>query len=122
MALIKFELKEDHLKLLKHLDKWEIDASNSIFCETENKTPYGGLSLTEDVGIILYGKPDTEFDPLSPYGAEYTEEQIAEIDKLYDELPMALDIICFNLPEATEVAHYKTKWHQRNWKKYTPKT
>ena len=114
MALIKFELKEDHLKLIKHLDKWAMDESNSIFCETENKTPYGGLSLTEDVGIILYGKPDKEFDPLSPYGAEYTEEQIAEIDKLYDELPQALDIVLFHLPEATEVGHYKTKWHQSN--------
>jgi len=121
MALIKFELKDEHIKLLRHLT-WEIDITNSIYCETENETPYGGLSLIEDVGLILYGKPDGEFDPLSPYGPQYNKEQVEEIEELYYELPIALDIIGFHLPEATEVGHYKTKHHQRNWIKYTPKT
>jgi hypothetical protein len=118
MALIRFELKEEHIKLLKHLN-WEIDETNSIFSETENQTPYGGLSLIEDAGLILYGQPEGEFDPLSPYGPQYNDKQKATIVELYDELPKALDIILFN--SSFEVGHYKTRWNQRNWKKYTPK-
>jgi hypothetical protein len=120
MALIKFELKEEHIKLLKHL-RWAIDTTNSIYAETENETPYGGLSLVEDAGVILYGQPKGEFDPLSPYGPQYTEEQQNEIMSIFDELPRALDIITFHLPNATEMGHYKTKWHQRDWRKFTPK-
>jgi len=116
MALRKFELKEEHIKLIKHF-KWGIDVTNSIFAETENDTPYGGLSLIEDAGHILFGKPDGEFDPTSPYGPQYTEEQENQIKELFDELPRALDIICFHLPEAAEVGHYKTKHYVRNWRK-----
>jgi hypothetical protein len=119
MALKKFELKEEHVKLLKHL-KWGIDSTNSIFSETENKTPYGGLSLIEDAGLILYGKPEGEFDPTSPYGAQYTDEQREGIVILYDELPIALDIIHYNC--SFELGHYKKRWHTRVWKKYLPKS
>jgi len=118
MALVKFELKEEHIKLLRHF-KWAIDEDNSVFCETENKTPYGGLSLIEDAGLILFGKPNEEFDPLSAYGAQYSDEQQIEIEELYDELPMALDIINYN--RSFETGHFKTKWHTREWKKFTPK-
>ena len=120
MALLKFELKEEHFKLLKHF-KWSIDDTNAIYSETENDTPFGGLSLIEDVGLILYGKPEGGFDPTSAYGPQYTTEQTIEIIEIYDELHTALDVICFNLPNATELGHYKTKWHDINWVKYTPK-
>jgi hypothetical protein len=46
---------------------------------------------------------------------EYSEEQKAEWDKLYSELPLALDVILFN--GNFELGTYKTKWHDRNWKK-----
>ena len=118
MALIKFELKEEHIKLLKHLE-WSIDNNNSIYCETENKTPFGGLSLIEDAGLILFGKPTGEFDPLSPYGAQYTDEQKAEIETIYNDLPRAIEIILFL--GTFELGHYKRKWNQLNWKKYNPK-
>lgn len=118
MALRKFELKEEHLKLIKHL-KWAIAEDNSLFCEVENNTPYGGLSLIEDAGLILYGKPEGEFDPLSPYGATYTKEEEKVIQDLYDELPMALSVI--NYTQKFEVGHYKAKWPETFWRKYTPK-
>jgi len=119
MALLKFELKKEHLILLKHL-KWGIDESNAIFTEVENETPYGGLSLLEDVGVMLYGQPEGEFDPLSPYGPQYTEEQKLEVETLYSELPLALEII--NYTQSFEVGHHKAKYNIRNWKKYTPKS
>lgn len=122
MALIKFELKENHIKLLKHLS-WTIGEDNCIKTKTHDdgaESPYGGLSLIEDVGLILYGQPDVKFDPLSPDGAQYTEEQIEEIELLYSELKTALEIILFL--GTFEVGHYKTKWNQLNWVKYTPKS
>jgi len=119
MALIKFELKNEHLILLKHLT-WSIDETNAIYTEVENETPYGGLSLIEDVGVMLYGQPEGEFDPLSPYGPQYSEEQIADIERLYSELPIAQQII--NFLQTFELGHYKTKYNIRDWKKYTPKS
>ena len=118
MALLKFELKEEHLKLLKHFN-WSIDETNAIYSETENDTPYGGLSLVEDVGLILYGKPDGEFDPTSAYGPQYSDDQQTEIMVTYDELNTALQVILYT--QSFELGHYKTKWHDINWKKYTPK-
>jgi len=120
MSLIKFELKQEHINLLRHL-RWKIDEDNTIktLDDTDGLSPYGGLSLIEDVGLILYGQPEVEFDPLSASGAHYNEEQEAEIEKLYSELNMALEII-LSL-NTFEPGHYKTKWNQLNWKKYTPK-
>ena len=118
MAIVKFELKKGHIILLKHLT-WRIDESNALITKVENETPYGGLSLLEDVGVMLYGQPEGEFDPLSPYGPQYTEEQTLEVDKLYSELPLALEVI--NYTQSFELGHYKTKFNIRNWRKYTPK-
>jgi len=118
MAIVKFELKKEHLILLKHLT-WGLDESNAIFTIGENETPYGGLSLLEDVGVMLYGQPQGEFDPLSPYGPQYTEEQIHEVETLYSQLPLALQVI--NFTQSFELGHYKSKFNIRNWKKYTPK-
>ena len=118
MALLKFELKEEHLKLLRHF-RWSIDETNAIYSETENETPYGGLSLIEDVGLILYGKPDDPFDHTSAYGPQYSDDQQTEIMIIYDELHIALEIILYT--QAFELGHYKTKKYDINWKKYTLK-
>jgi len=112
MALIKFELKENHIKLLRYLN-WEIHDDYSIYSPTENGTPYGGLALSEDAGLIIFGKPENDFDPLSPYGAQYSKEQLKEINELYSELPRALEIILFL--KTFETGVYKTKWNVRNW-------
>ena len=119
MAIIKFELKENHIKLLKHLD-WKIGDNNGIENkEVENETPYGGLSLVEDIGLMLYGKPEGEFDPLSSYERQYSEEQIKEIEDLYSELPLALQVILYL--GTFQVGHYKKNWNQNNWREYKPK-
>ena len=115
MALTQLKLTENHIKLLKHLD-WEIDKNNSIYCKTDIDTPYGGLSLYEDIGLIIYGQPEGDFDPLSPDSPVYNDEQKAEMDELYSKLPMALEIILYL--GTFEVGLYKRKWNQKNWKKY----
>lgn len=112
MSIIKFELKEDHIKLLKHLEWNELTDTKSIVSKGEN-TPFGGFDHYEDMGIILYGRPP-EFDPFegNPFG--WTDEQKEEMDTLLTELPLALEVI-LNTQSFTP-GRYKTKFHDRHWK------
>jgi len=116
MALLKFELKEDHIKLLKNL-KWSInDVTNYIESigngDEFGESPFGGGNMIEDMYIILYGKPD-EFDILNDSIIEISESDIENMETLFSELPMALDIILYTA--SFEPGHYKTKWYDRNW-------
>lgn len=116
MALIKFELKEDHIKLIKHL-KWSMTQNNQILSrgndnEEYGESPFGGDDLFEDMDTILNGKPEN-FDPLNDEKIILNETQIAEMRDLFDELPIALDIILYT--SKFEPGHYKSKWYDRNW-------
>ena len=116
MALIKFELKEDHIKLIKHL-KWSTTQNNQILSrgndnEEYGESPFGGDDLFEDMDTILNGKPEN-FDPLNDEKIILNETQIAEMRDLFDELPIALDIILYT--SKFEPGHYKSKWYDRNW-------
>lgn len=115
---VKFELTENHIKLLQFLD-WEIKDDNTISTKIENDTPYGGLSLIDDIGLILYGKPDGDFDPLSPYGPQYSDEQKKSVVKIYSELNTALEIIHFL--RTFETGTYKRKWNVKNWSRVSSK-
>jgi len=97
MSVIVFELKEDHLKLLRHL-RWSLNDKNFIISTedaSEDPAPFGANNLYEGIDLILNGKP-ADFDPLNTEEIEvYTAEQKAHMDKLYSELPTALDIVVF---------------------------
>lgn len=122
MALLKFELTEDHLKLLKNL-KWSING-NTNYIESigsgdeHGVSPFGGDDIIEDMYLILQGKPK-DFDPVNDDVYYISEEYISELKQLFSELPTAMDIIMFT--GKFEVGHYKTKWYDRNWIKFTPK-
>lgn len=121
MALIKFELKEDHIKLLKHL-RWSI-ASDQLVSRGADKeeygdSPFGGDDLIEDLNTILNGKPDN-FDPLNDEGIVVSEDEKVRMLELFYELSTALDIILYT--GSFEPGHYKSKWYDRNWIKFTPK-
>ena len=118
MALIKFELTDKHLILLKHLD-WETITDDKIATSIEEgaTTPFGGINLIEDIGVMLFGKPEGDFDPTSPYGPQYTDEQKDEIKLLFSQLPTALEIVLFL--QTFEAGFYKRKWRVKNWKKIT---
>lgn len=121
MALLKFELKEDHIKLLKHL-RWSISSdqlvSRGADKEEYGDSPFGGDDLVEDLNTILNGKPDN-FDPLNDVGIEISEDEKVRMLEIYYELPTALDVILYS--GSFELGHYKTKWYDRNWVKFTPK-
>ena len=118
MSVIKFELKEEHIKLLKFL-RWSVNKNNIISGVADEgddiAPPFGEVNLYEAIDLILNGKP-VGIDPLTHEEfPEYSTEQKAEWDKLYAELPIALDVILFN--GSFELVQYKTRFHDRNWKK-----
>lgn len=119
MSIVTLEIKEDHLKLLKHL-RWSLKdniVSGVGHDGEEDIPPFGENNLYDAIDIILHGVPE-DFDPFNTEDIkEYSEEQKAEWDKLYSELPIALDIILFN--GHFELGTYKTKFHFRDWKKIT---
>jgi hypothetical protein len=123
MALIKFELKEDHIKLLKHL-RWSMVSDQLVSrgddTEENGDSPFGGDDLLEDMCIILNGKPDN-FNPIDD---EILVSTLSDADKadmltLYGELPTALDIILYT--SSFEPGYYKRKWYDRNWVKDSKK-
>lgn len=116
MSVIKFELKEDHIKLLKHLN-WSTHGDGFLISSgdsTEMESPFGGMNIYEDIHLILNGNT-TEFDPLDDKVISFTEEEKEEMMVIFEELPTALDIILFN--GHFECGKYKTKYHYRDWKK-----
>ena len=117
MSVLTFELTENHVKLLKFL-RWSINAKNFIVGtedETEDPAPFGENNLYDAIDLILNGRP-ANIDPLTHEDIiEYSDEQKAEWDKLYSELPMALDVILYN--GHFDLGTYKTRFHDRNWKK-----
>jgi len=117
MALVKFELKKEHIILLKYLD-WELLDNELIVTSLQEgaMSPFGGLDLIEDIGVMIYGKPEGEFDPESYESPKYSEEQISFMKEIFSQLPMALEIILFR--ESFELGFFKRKWNLKNWKKY----
>ena len=116
MSVIKLELTKEHLALVKNLKvQTEPDEIGTI-PKFSNQSPFGGDNVYDDVYTIVYGKIPN-FDPLSDDAYEYTEAEIAKMDKLIKELPIALDIVLYFTGEVVTPGTYKTKYHLRLWKK-----
>jgi hypothetical protein len=117
MSVIIFELKDDHIKLLKGL-RWGL-LNNTFIVSTdeidEDPAPFGCDSLYEGMDLILNGK-DESLDPFKVDTLKaYSEEQIKTWDDLYKSLPMALEIIIHI--GKFETGTYKAKYHNRQWVK-----
>jgi hypothetical protein len=117
MSTIVFELKQEHIYLLKNL-AWRNDNNVIVSTADEGDTiapVFGANSIYEAIDLILNGKP-ANIDPLTHEDwIEYTPEQKAEWDKLFGELPLALEIILFN--GHFETGTYKARYHDKIWKK-----
>jgi hypothetical protein len=118
MSALIFELKEEHVNLLKNL-RWSVNKNNIISGVADEgdeiAPPFGEVNLYEAIDIILNGKPSNIDFMTHEDFPEYSQEQIAEWDKLYSELPMALDIILY--AGNFELGTYKSRYHLRDWKK-----
>lgn len=116
MSVIKFELKEEHVKLLKHL-KWGLTENKFIISTediNEDVAPFGSDNVYDAIDLILNGKPE-DFNPIETEIITYTKEQQEEWDKILSELPTALEIILYL--NTFELGSYKAKYHDRLWKK-----
>lgn len=117
MSVLKLELTQDHLKLLKFL-RFKLNKTTNIIegiADEEDSVPFGENNIYEAIDLILNGQPENQ-DPFNDSELPtYTNEQKEVWDKLYAELPIALDIILFN--GNFELGTYKTKYHDRFWKK-----
>jgi hypothetical protein len=116
MSVITFELKQEHIDLLKHL-KWSLTSDKFIVSAeniTEDTALFGADNTYEAIDLIFNGKPEN-FNPLETSAIVYTQEQKDKWDALIEELPMALDIVLYN--GHFELGNYRTKYHIRQWKK-----
>lgn len=109
MSVLKFNLTEQHIALVKNVSlkeyfEWEVN---------EYKTVKD--FVYEDFGLILYGNVSGDFDPTSADEADFTKEQKEEMDTLFNEIPQALQIMLQT--GSFEAGNYKTKHHDINWKK-----
>lgn len=115
MSILKFEVTEQHLLLLKHL-RWSIN-KNGFIIGTEDEeidpAPFNENSLYEAIDLILNGKRDLTQD--SFLAVEYSQAQKEEWDKLYSELPTVLSIVLQR--QSFELGKFRTKWHDLDWKK-----
>ena len=118
MSTIIFELKEKHLKLLKFLrlsvDYKKLIISSEDKIDGEQAPPFGEDNLYDAMNLILNGRP-SDFNPLDTFEeTKYTDEEKAEWDTLYSELPLALEIILYN--GHFNLGKYKARFHDRQWK------
>jgi hypothetical protein len=122
MSIIKFELKDKHIKFLKNLRWCNVPANKMIVSVDNYDEPFmfGGDNIYQEIDLILNGKP-INFDPLNSSDIPtYTSEQIEEWDKLLSELPLALEIILFN--GSFKTGMFKAKFTDRQWKELLPIT
>jgi len=116
MSVLKITITENHIKLLKHL-KWSINGKGFIVGtenEEEDPAPFGENTLYEAIDLILNGMPE-DFDPFNTDESKvYSDEQKAEWDVLYGELPLALDVIMYN--GSFELGTFATQFHNRVWR------
>jgi len=116
MSVLKFELKKEHILLLKNL-RWSVNKENIISAVADEgddiAPPFGENNIYEAIDLILNGKPNN-IDPLTHEDfITYSDEQKAEWDKLYSELPLALSIILQT--QKFETGNYKAKYHDQVW-------
>ena len=61
MSALIFELKEEHIKLLKHL-RWSLNKDNIISGVADEgddvAPPFGEVDLHEAIDLVLNGKPE----------------------------------------------------------------
>ena len=96
--------------------RWDLDESES---DNEMIGNFDGDYREEEMGIIIYGVPENDFDIKEAKVLPYTEDQIEYLKELAEELPIVMDIV-MHLGKF-KAGHYRRKYHNRDWKKYEPK-
>lgn len=114
MSVIKFEITDDHLKLLSFLELHYMDG-NLITINDDINSPFGVGDKYEDMGLILFGKPEGDFDPHDYEPILYDKEQMEYMENLLKELPQVIQIVA--RLKTFESGLYKRKFNDYVWKK-----
>lgn len=115
MSVIKLEVTEDHLKLVKVLQFSRENGHLTTQSEEGGKTcAFGHEELYDEITIALKGRP-TEFDPLATELFQHTEEEKEYMDKLWGDMDKVLELKCYY--DQLVPGIYKRKYHDREWKK-----
>lgn len=113
MSIIRFDILEDHLKLVPFM-KFKLN-DQTILSGDNGESPFGGEDVYEDMGLIIYGKVEDSFDPLAEEGPSYDTEQKEYMDKLLNDIPKVLEIVLNT--SSFQSGEYKRKYHDINWKR-----
>jgi len=105
MAKIKFNLTQDHIKLIKHLN----------FKYDDNNLLVWGFNIFynkyQDIETILKGK--IPFDDLINESYEYNDNVIEYYDKLISDIPTVLSIVLQNT--TIQPGIYLRLSYENNW-------
>jgi hypothetical protein len=107
MSLKKFELKEDHLKIIKHIT-FKTDA-HTLRSGDDDSSPFGSGDFYDDIGLIIFGNVNPDFDPLSEESVSYSSEQKMYLENIFQDIPTVLEIVLNS--GHREPGHYKRKHH-----------
>lgn len=126
MAVKKFTINENHIKLIKNLKFSLTDDKKHLIslqkhendvAEEHGKitSSFGGEDLYSDIQLIIAGKPSNEtFDLIKAEELySFTPEQKVEMDKLMEELPTALEIVLST--QSFQTGEFKMKLHIGKW-------
>ena len=117
MSVLKIEITNEHLLLLKNLN-WSLKANivSSIGHDGDGEIPpFGQDNIYEAMALILNGKPE-KFDPFNTEEeTEYSEDFKAKCERLYSELPLALEVVLQR--QSFSLGTYKAQYHDRVWKR-----
>lgn len=119
-----FELKEEHIKLLKAAYVGWNDCEFGA-PEIDPKRPYGNSSVYPDIGKILDIPHDPCRDPNADGRYAWTGTQCEEMRQLHDETQIALQIFLKNAkiePGEYEAFGYKVDWKPVHGLSETKKT
>lgn len=113
MSLIKLEITEDHLKLLKLLNFTNQDEHlTTQDKDSEKDNAFGYETRYVEMELAINGRP-TKFDPTATELFEISDEQKTYLDSLWGEMHLVLELKCFF--DHLTPGLYKRKFHDRNW-------
>jgi len=107
----KFELTENHLKLIRRMYVSYNDHCEFGAPEINPKRPYGNSDVYGDIGEILNIKPHF----IGKYDEDFSDEQEEYMLKLHKETAIALQVILSS--GSFEPGIYQADEYDTNWEK-----
>lgn len=113
MRIKRFEVKEEHIKLLKKLN-FDFDSRTEFGAPLISpKRPYGNSDVYQDIADIIGIKPEvTDWDNEDDF---FSDTQEMYMYALHKDMTTVLNILCVNL--TIEAGMYQAKVYSDNWKK-----